>query len=183
MDIALLVLLVAGPIGAIDVVYFHLWKFRLFERPESVKEEITHLIRGIVAPTTTGILLLGYPRGLWFWTVAATFAIDSLNSFLDVIFEPGSRSPRGVPPSELAIHFVGTSMMGAAWALFMVYGWNSRLEPTSLVPRTDGLFPGWAINMSLGALASAYALVAFEAFLFLRATARRRAQNSTLNAV
>lgn len=183
MDIPLLVLLVAGPIGAIDVIYFHLWKFRLFERPESVKEEATHLIRGVVAPTTTGILLLGNPRGLWFWIVAATFAFDSLNSLLDVIFEPASRSPRGVPPAELAIHFLGITMMGAAWALYMVLGWNTRLEPTMLVSRTDSFFPDWGINMAFATVCGAYALVVFEASLFLRAVARRRAQNPRLNAV
>ena len=183
MDIALLVLLVAGPVGAIDVIYFHLWKFRLFERPESIKEETTHLIRGVLAPTTTGILLLGYPHGFWFWIVTITFALDSLNTFLDVIFEPASRAPRGVPPAELAIHFVGTSMMGAAWALYMVLGWNNRLEPTALIPRTNGLLPEWGINMGVAAVCGAYLLVTFEACLFLRAIMRRRAQNLRLNAV
>jgi hypothetical protein len=177
VDIALFVLLVAGPIGAIDVIYFHLWKFRLFERPESVKEEITHIIRGFVAPTATGILLLGSPHGLWFWTVAALFALDALNSLLDVIFEPGSRAPRGVPPSELAIHFLGVSFMGAAWALYMVLGWNAGYDPTAIMPRTHGFVPDWAITLGYLAVAAAFALVIFETSLFLRAIARRRAQN------
>ena len=91
MDLALVVLLIAGPVGAIDVIYFHLWKFRLFEQPQSVKEEITHVLRGFLAPTATLILLLGHPQGFWFWTVAGLFAIDTVNSLLDVVFEPNSR--------------------------------------------------------------------------------------------
>jgi hypothetical protein len=182
VDIALLVLLIAGPIGAIDVIYFHLWKFRLFERPESVKEEITHVIRGFVAPTATGILLLGYPHGLCFWTVTALFAIDALNSVLDVIFEPGSRAPRGVPPSELSIHFLGTSLMGAAWALYMVLGWNASSQPTAIVPRADSFLPSWTFSLGFLAVGGAFALVAFETLLFMRAIARRRAHDAVVRA-
>jgi hypothetical protein len=182
LDISLVVLLVAGPIGAIDVIYFHLWKFRLFERPESMKEEITHLIRGVVAPTTTGILLLGHPQGLWFWAVAALFAFDALNSVLDVIFEPYSRSPRGVPPSELAIHFVGTSLMGAAWALAMALGWNARVQPSAIVPRTESFLPDWGITLGFLAVGAAYVLAIVEAALCIRAIARRRGHGSPVSA-
>ena len=182
MDLSLLVLLAAGPIGAIDVIYFHLWKFRLFERPESVKEEITHLIRGVVAPTTTAILLLGYPQGLWYWTVAALFAIDSFNTLLDVMFEPYSRTPRGVPPQECAIHFVGTSLMGAAWALYMVLGWGARSLPTALAPRTDSFIPAWAMDLGFIAVGGAYVLVLLETYLFMRAVARRRGHGAAVGA-
>lgn len=169
-----MILLVAGPLGATDVIYFHLWKFRLYERPESVKEETTHILRGVLVPSVTGILLLGHPEGLWFWLVAALFAFDALNTLLDVIFEPASRSPRIVPPAELAVHFLGTTMMGAAWAVFLVAGWGTRFNATAIRPRGENFIPEWAITLGYVALVGAFALVLFEASLFVRAIIRRR---------
>ncbi len=182
MDLALLVLLIASPVGAVDVIYFHLWKFRLFERPQSVNEEITHIIRGFVVPTATLILLLGHPHGIWFWTVVCLFAIDSVNSLLDVVFEPNSRLPRRVPQSELAVHFFGTSMMGAAIALFVLAGWDTRLNASAIAPRSGSFLPDYVIKMGFAGLAGAYGLVSFETFLFIRAINRRRTQGATVPA-
>lgn len=173
-DLALAILLTAGPLGATDVIYFHLWKFRLFERPESVKEEVTHIARGVLVPLVTGILLLGHPSGLWYWAVAGLFAFDGLNTLLDVMFEPASRSPRIVPPAELAVHFVGTTLMGAAWAVFMVAGWDARNGPTAILPRGESFLPEASFVLGYVALLGAFALVAFEALLFARAVLRRR---------
>jgi hypothetical protein len=176
VDISLLILLAAGPIGAIDGIYFHLWKFRLYERPQSVKEEITHINRGFLVPCIIATLLLGHPEGLWYWTVGALFAFDSLNNVLDVIFEPYSRAPRIVPPAELVTHYLGTSMMGAASATFLIMGWQTRHKITAIVPRTDSFLPDWLITMGFFALAAALGLLVLETFLFLRAVTRRRAQ-------
>lgn len=174
MDIPLMILLSAGPLGALDVIYFHLWKFRLYERPESVKEEITHLMRGFLVPVISGILLFGHPEGNWFWFVAALFAFDTLNSLLDVVFEPSSRAPRIVPRTELAIHFTGITAMGAAWAVYMFVGWNTRLSATALRPHGEGHLPALMLGLGYLALAGAFALVIVEATLFARALLKRR---------
>ncbi len=174
MDIPLIVLLTAAPLGAFDVIYFHLWKFRLFERPESVKEEITHLLRGYLVPVATGILLLGRPEGGWFWLVFGLFVFDGLNSLLDVIFEPASRAPRIVPPTELSVHFFGMSLMGAAFATFILSGWDARHHATALTPHTGSFLPDSFFRLGFVGLAGAIALATFEAFLFLRASKRRR---------
>lgn len=175
MDIPLILLFVAAPIGALDVIYFHLWKFRLFERPESVKEETTHILRGYLVPVATGILLLGQPEGRWFWVVFALFALDGLNSFLDVIFEPGSRAPRIVPPAELAVHFLGISLLTAAWTSFVLSGWETRLNATALTSHTGSVLPDSFFQFGFIGLAGAMALATFELGLFVRAL-RRRAQ-------
>src|SRR5687768_17395285 len=139
MKIALWILLIAGPIGAIDVVYFHLWKFRLYSRPQSRAEEVTHLVRGLAVPAVFAALLLGRPQGTIFWLVTAVFFIDTLNSLIDVMIEPKSRaSLGGVPPAEIAVHFIGTTMLGAAWAMFMFDGWTTRNAPSALVPWPAG---------------------------------------------
>ena len=173
MDIPLIILLTAGPIGAVDVIYFHLWKFRLFERPESVKEEITHLLRGYLVPVATAILLLGRPEGAGFWLVFGVFAFDALNSLLDVVLEPASRAPRIVPPAELSVHFFGMSLMGAAFAIFILSGWGMRNHATALTPHTGSFLPDSFFRLGFVGLAGAFALATFEAFLFVRAIRRR----------
>lgn len=173
MDVTLIILLSAAPIGAFDVIYFHLWKFRLFERPESTREEITHILRGFLVPALTGILLIGRPEGTWFWVVLILFALDSLNTLLDVMFEPGSRAPRGVPPSELAVHFVGTTAMGAALAMFILAGWHGRFAAAALRPHLDTILPRMVFTGAYVGLIGAFCLVIFETFLFARAAKRR----------
>lgn len=173
MHLALILLLIAGPIGATDVVYFHMWKFRLYSRPQSVIEEITHLLRGVMAPAIFALLIIGRPQGAFFWIVAMLFFIDTVNSLWDVMVEPRSRAPIGVPPAELAVHFIGTTIMGAAWATFILTGWPTRNAPTALLPWPPGTFPWWFLPMAWGALVISVLLVAFEASLVLRAKAWR----------
>src|SRR5438045_8897259 len=99
---------------------------------QSLREEMTHLARGLVMPAIIVLLIIGRPEGRMFWLVAALFLIDAINSLIDVIVEPGSRAPIGVPPEELAVHFVGTTAIGAAWAVFLIAGWPARLHQTAI---------------------------------------------------
>lgn len=169
MHLALWLLFIAGPIGAIDVLYFHLWKFKLYRRPQSRKEEITHLLRGVAVPAIFALLLLGRPEGRFFWIVAALFFFDTLNSLIDVMVEPASRASfGGVPPKELAVHFIGTSMMGAAWATFMITGWATRNAVSALAPWPSGTFPSFLAPMAWGALGTSVLLVVFEAGLVMK---------------
>jgi hypothetical protein len=170
METPLYLLLIAAPIGALDVVYFHIWKFRLYARPQSRGEEVAHLMRGLIVPVIVAILVAGRPEGAWFWFVVALFAADSVNSVIDVMLEPASRAPIGVPPAELAVHFIGTTVTGAAWATFMTAGWATRNAPAMLRAH-DFLPPPYTLG-AWGAVGGAFALLATEAVLFLRARSR-----------
>ena len=170
METTLYLLLLAAPVGALDVVYFHIWKFRLYERPQSRGEEVAHLMRGLLVPMTVAILLVGRPEGAWFWLVVALFAADAINSVIDVMLEPASRAPVGVPPAELAVHFIGTTMMGAAWATFLIAGWETRDAPAML--RAHESLPLPFAAGAWGGVAGAFALLGTEAVLFLRARSR-----------
>lgn len=173
MDIPLIILLVASPFGAFDVTYFHLWKFRLYQRPESVKEETTHILRGFLVPLIMVLLLAGRPEGRWFWIVLALFAFDALNTLLDVVFEPASRAPRIVPPAELSVHFLGTTMMGAAFATFILAGWDSRHHATALAAHTASILPDYFFSFAYGGVVAAFVLVTFETSLFIGAVTQR----------
>jgi hypothetical protein len=163
----LFILLAAGPVGAIDVLYFHIWKFRLYARPQSSREQWAHLVRACLAPSIFAILLIGAPEGACFWLVAALFAADTINSLVDVMLEPASRAPIGVPPAELALHFIGTTAMGAAWAIFMVAGWPSRDAAPAL--RASIALPPAIALLSWSGVAIAIALLVFESLLTVRA--------------
>ena len=172
MHHALYIILVAAPFGALDVLYFHLWKFRLYERPQSRWEEMTHLVRGLVAPAIVALLVVGRPEGGMFWLVAALFLVDTINSLIDVVVEPGSRAPLGVPQEELAVHFIGTTAMGGAWAVYMITGWPARLLPTALAT-WNGAIPRWLARGVAPGICASFLLFAFEALLFFRAAGRR----------
>jgi len=174
MHYALYLMLVAAPFGAFDVLYFHLWKFRLYERRQSRGEEWTHLLRGLTVPAIVVLLMIGKPQGGMFWLVAALFFVDTINSLVDVMVEPGSRAPIGVPPEELAVHFIGTTAMGAAWATFLISGWPARLLPTGLAS-WNGAIPEWLRRGAAPGVVGSFLLFAFEALLFFRANARRGA--------
>lgn len=180
MGVTLLLLLIAGPVGGVDVIYFHIWKFKLYRRRNSVKEELTHLCRAVLFPVGVGILLSGRPAGLWFWLMFGLFAFDAANSLLDVLSEPASRAPLVVPPAELAVHFLGTTLMGAAWATFMLSGWADRHRPTELLPYPVDLMPDWVFAAGWGSAAASVALLVVETFLFIRAVLRRRGAATTL---
>lgn len=170
MRVPLLLLLAAGPVGALDVIYFHLWKFRLYARPQSAREQTVHLVRGLFVPSIVAVLLMGRPEGACFWLVAALFAADTINSLIDVLLEPASRAPVGIPPAELALHFLGATMMGAAWATFMSEGWEFRAAPALL--RAHKALPQPLVLAAWAGVAAAFALLAVETVLTLRARLR-----------
>ncbi len=168
MEYTVLILLAAGPLGAIDVVWYHLLKFKLYSRPQSVREEVTHILRGIFFPLGLGVLLLGRPEGLWFWGVTGVFVVELVNSLVDITLEPESRLPARVPGLELVIHYVGATLMGAAAACFMVLEWGAGSRPTALTPHGLETLSIWILPIGYLTFAVAVALVVTETLLFAR---------------
>jgi hypothetical protein len=167
MKTTLLILLAVAPIGALDVVYFHLHKFRLYRRRQSRREEMTHLLRGALFPLGLGLLLVGHPEGAWFWVVAALFAIELVNSLVDISLEPQSRSPEGVPRLELVIHSLGATMMGAAASSYLLLEWPSAALATGIRPHPADALPGWMLLAGTLTVAIAVGLFVLEAALVI----------------
>ncbi|HUQ83816.1 MAG TPA: hypothetical protein VM076_21880, partial [Gemmatimonadaceae bacterium] len=69
---------------------------------------------------------------------------------------------------ELAIHFIGTTMMGAAFATYLLAGWPTRDAPSELVRWAAGTFPPWLPTMAWGAVAFGIVLVGVEGGLAVR---------------
>lgn len=147
-------LLLTALLGSVDVLYFHLYRFRLYAQPGSVAEESTHLARHVLFIGITLALLLDPPfvRPL----VLVLFGLDLLNNAADVLLEQSSRAPLGgLPPAEYLVHILSTLLTGMAISAFW---W----APESALS-TSQLARGW------GTVALGVALLVTEASLFARA--------------
>ncbi len=145
MDLVVALFIVSGTIGAADILYYHLYKFRLARRPGSRAETVTHLLRSFAFGVGVWTLLSYEPRGGWFWAVAGLFAFDFVDELVDVAIEPRSReSLGGLPGAEYLVHVVCTTLNGGAWVTFLAVGWSTRLAKTELVARHSAL-PAWLV--------------------------------------
>jgi hypothetical protein len=166
-------LLIAAPIGALDVLWFHIYKLRLYSRRESVLEELTHLVRGAMFPIFMTVLLVGRPEGAWFWVLTGAFTVDFANSLVDVLAEPSSRAPVGVPRAELAVHVIGGTLTTAAFTLFVAGAWSSQFAPTALIPHASGWLTPLEIGLAWSGIAGGVLVFVTEAALFACAVLER----------
>lgn len=160
MNLTLTVIGIVAPIGAIDVVYYHLWKFRLYDRQESCAEQVTHLFRQAAFLGIVALLGAGVSKATDA-VILGLFAIDLVSSALDVLVEHASRrSLGGLPRGEYFLHFVGTFGSAVAATVYMV---ERQARPLAAAPT-------WQVAMLLpvGVL-----LFAIEAGLFARSLAKR----------
>lgn len=164
MSTALLILGVLAPLGALDVIYYHLYRFHLYQRRASAAEELTHLVRHLCFLAIVALLARGTPSPSVDRVLLALLALDLLNSALDVALEPRSRADLGgLPPGEYLLHFLGTFGSGLASAAYLF----ERGQPVAAAPL-------WQL---VPLLATGTALFFFELALFVRAlgSAPRRA--------
>lgn len=171
MMIPVALMIAAGTIGSIDGLYYHLYKFRLFERRTSRLEEVTHLIRFATFATGLWILAGHRPAGGWFWALAAIFTVEFVDSMTDVICEPRSRRDLGgIPPVEYAVHMCAGMATAAGWASFLILGWSAHAAPTALLPAES--MPAWLVWGGRATALGAAGLGLLELTLFARALLR-----------
>ena len=106
-------------VAAVDGVYFHLWKFRLFARPDSRVEHALHTARALLAPPIVWLLYIAPPGPLL--AVGLLIGVDQLAAVVDVLIEPKSRkSLGGLPRTEFQAHVLATIVHIGALALAIV---------------------------------------------------------------
>jgi hypothetical protein len=111
-------LLGAFLLGALDGIYFHLRRYRLFAFPESRREHVIHTVRAALVLPPLALLYLADAAGLCLWTAAASIAVDQLMLALDLREEATSRRRfGGLAPAEYQIHVVANGLHGVALAL------------------------------------------------------------------
>jgi hypothetical protein len=169
MSWTLLILCVLAPIGAMDVLYYHLYRFRLYSQPHSVAEQATHLVRQACFVLVVAILSQGVSSSKADAVVLFLLGLDLVNSGIDVWLEPRSRAPfGGLPRGEYLLHFLGTFGSGLATASYLV-------ERGALpIPPANGALGGQSVAL----IAGGSLLFAIEAGLLLRAVLSRWQRSS-----
>lgn len=154
-----------APIGAIDVLYYHWYRFRLYEQPSSVAEELTHLARGGAFLALVVVLSRGVADPATDAVVLGLLAFDFLNSALDVALEPRSRAPLGgLPGGEYFLHFLG--LFGAGFVVAHYLSARVALP----IPAASG----WGEVQANLLIVGGAGLLLVELGLFLRARLRAR---------
>lgn len=116
MNVVLELLLAVSMIGALDVLYFHLYKLKLYAHPASVWEEVTHLIRHAVFLAIVALILFTEPM-VAAPVVAGLFVLDLVNTAVDVWLERASRKELGgLSSAEYLLHVLSSVGLGAAIA-------------------------------------------------------------------
>jgi hypothetical protein len=162
-----------APIAAIDVLYFHVYKFRLYAHRASRLETVTHLMRVLLFGATAFLLTHHEPHGAWYWAITGLAAADFLNNLADVILEPRSRAPLGgLPPLEYVIHIVGATGSGVIAGVWAIGAWPLAALPTELAP--PGEVPAWLATNGHALYFGAVAMLIGEAALLFRAMLRAR---------
>jgi len=175
-NLTLLLLAIIAPVGALDAMYFHVWKFKLASRPESRNETATHIFRSLTLGIVALTVAFYQPAGAWFWLIAGLLGLDFANNLIDAFLEGDSRRDLGgVPQAEYLIHIAGATWVGAAALSFLVHGWTAAFLPTALMA------PEAAVPFALQANAvvigiGSFALAALETALIAKSLGGAKAQ-------
>lgn len=102
-------------VATIDGLYFHLWKYRLFARTESLYEHKLHTIRAFLFIPIVFFLFYADFGGITLWAGIAFILLDLIVEMLDVFTENDSRtSLGGLTSLEYAAHVAATTFRVAA---------------------------------------------------------------------
>jgi len=115
VTILLILFIVLAAIGAFDVGYYHIFKLRLFERPECHHEQLAHTCRGLLFCGMLALVAFGEPHGGFAVALLVLFAIDTVNTIVDTFVEQDSRAALGgLQRGEYMTHVIGSVCIGAA---------------------------------------------------------------------
>jgi len=137
-------------LAAVDGVYLHLWRYRLYARPASRSEHQLHTWSAGLFLLSLPTLMLWESGGCLLWAGVALLGIDLVVELLDMGIERRSRADLGgLSTFEYILHVVITSSRVAAVTLVLV------ARPAE----------AWAFDapLVLGSLPSFASLVAWQA--------------------
>ena len=142
MVLAFYLLLLAGSIGAYDVLVYHMRKCRLYRRPQSAAENVTHALRALIFASFFFVIMRVDARGAWWWLYAGLCAAEIVNSMFDTYLEKGSRADQGgLPNGEYCLHVLLSIIVGGAMTSMLAGTFHTMHEPTSLTFRELELPP------------------------------------------
>ncbi len=154
-------------LGAVDGLYFHLRRYRLFAFPESRREHVIHTVRAFLVLPPLALLYLADASGLCLWSAAAAIAIDQLMLAFDLREEAASRRRfGGLSPAEYQIHVVANGLHAVALALALASRPTSAWSLTTCSIAASGLPLTIQALVAALWLASAAAVVQHLVLLF-----------------
>lgn len=104
--------------GAIDLFYFHIWKYKLHTRPESRYEHKLHMTFAFLMVPLALLLYHQNFGGVALWAGAFVVAAALGTELLDVLSENDSRaSIGGLSTTEYALHVILTILKVASFSL------------------------------------------------------------------
>jgi len=120
-------------VGAVDLFYFHMWKYKLHTRPESIHEHKLHGIFALIMVPLAFFLYYQNSGGYALWAgvffVAAALSVE----MFDVFSEGDSRaSLGGLTTGEYSLHVAATIFKVASFAFIFAAkpasAWNLDSE-------------------------------------------------------
>ncbi len=104
-------------VGAVDLFYFHMWKYKLHTRPESIYEHKLHGIFALIMVPLAFFLYYQNSAGYALWAgvffVVAALAVE----MMDVFSEGDSRAAiGGLTTAEYSLHVAATIFKVASFA-------------------------------------------------------------------
>ena len=104
-------------LGAVDLFYFHLWKYKLHARPESRYEHKLHMAFALLMVPIALLLYYQNLGGIALWAAVFFVAAALGTELMDVFSENDSRaSLGGLSTGEYALHVVLTILKVTSFA-------------------------------------------------------------------
>jgi hypothetical protein len=166
MTAATVFLMIFGMVAAVDGLYLHLWKYRLYARPESLREHKLHTAQGALFAPVVFFLFYGDYGGPALWTAVLFLAFEQVVEILDVLDERDSRAGLGgLSSTEYALHAVAITARTAAVALALA---AKPLPAWSLdAPLVMGPGHEWASSVGLQMVVGNILVVGLHLWLML----------------
>ena len=103
---ACIFLIIFTLVASIDGFYFHLYKYKLYTRKESIYEHFLHTLNSFFFPFTIVLLFIFNVSGILLWLSIILTLITLVIEFVDVFEEKKSRENiGGLSSLEYAMHF------------------------------------------------------------------------------
>ena len=123
-------------VGAVDLFYYHIWKYKLHTRPESRYEHKLHMAFAFIMAPLAFFLYYQNFGGWALWTALFLVVAALTTEMLDVFTEGDSRaSLGGLTTGEYSIHVAATILKVASFAFMFaakpIAAWNLS-SPTVL---------------------------------------------------
>ncbi|HMO79204.1 MAG TPA: hypothetical protein PKD24_00295 [Pyrinomonadaceae bacterium] len=104
-------------VGAVDMFYFHFWKYKLHTRPESRYEHKLHMTFAFLMVPVAFLLYFQNFGGYALWAGVFFVAATLVTEMLDVFSEGDSRaSLGGLTTGEYSLHVAATILKVASFA-------------------------------------------------------------------